>query len=215
MNIAMDTAAPRPPEPQRISEVLASLAAGDEADRIALGDLTSMLGDRAFGVMILLLALPNGVPGPVIPGFSLIFGLPMVLLALQMLFGRRTPWMPRRMQRWSFRRGRLSGLLRRAAPAVERLELYFRPRYPRLTTALAERIVGLLLIVFALILSLPIPFGNVPVAWAICIVAMGIMERDGLSLVIGALISIAAVVWNVFLVTAGITALQLLFDKLF
>ena len=198
----------------RISEVLAGLAEGGE-ERVTLGELTGRLSDRAFGVLVLLLALPNGIPGPVIPGFSLIFGLPMALLALQMVFGRRTPWLPGPVQRLGFQRRKLAGFLRRAAPSVKRLEHYFQPRYPKLTAAYAERIIGLLLILFALILSLPIPFGNVPVAWAICIVAMGIMERDGLALVVGAIVSLLAVAWNLFLVTAGFTAIELLVDKLF
>ena len=38
---------------------------------------------------------------------------------------------------------------------------------------------GLVCFVLSVILALPIPLGNIPPALAICLMALGILERDG------------------------------------
>ena len=65
-----------------------------------------------------------------------------------------------------------------------------------LLSPLATRLTGALCVVLALILLLPIPFGNMPTALAISMLALGMLQRDGAWIVAGiatALASIAVV----------------------
>jgi hypothetical protein len=70
-------------------------------------------------------------------------------------------------------------LVRRAAPWLARAESLARPRAAALTGPVMRRVVGAVSFVLAVILTLPIPFGNIPPAVAICLMALGILEGDG------------------------------------
>jgi hypothetical protein len=61
----------------------------------------------------------------------------------------------------------------------------------------------LALVALSVVLALPIPFGNTPVALSIIIIALGLLEGDGVALLVGVCAGIAAAAWNVGLVVAG------------
>ncbi|MBY6263508.1 exopolysaccharide biosynthesis protein [Azospirillum sp. 412522] len=144
--------------------------------RISLGEIMDALGDRAFGALLLILSIPNVLP---VPGLSTATGVPMILLGAQMAAGRHGPWLPRRMLAAGFDRKAFLGVIRRAKPWAERVERHLRPRLPAMAGPAAERLLGLAVVVLAGILSLPIVFGNQPPAFAIALIALGLMESDG------------------------------------
>lgn len=156
--------------------VLSSIPLGETSSRISLGEIMDALGDRAFGALLLILSIPNVLP---VPGLSTATGVPMILLGAQMALGRHGPWLPRRMLAASFDRKAFLGVIRRAKPWVERVERHLRPRMPALAGPTAERLLGLAVVILAGILSLPIVFGNQPPAFAIALIALGLMESDG------------------------------------
>lgn len=184
---------------------LRRLAQRDEGDRLTVGDLLDTLGDQGFGLMILLLALPNAVPGPLIPGFSLPFALGIAALGLQLAMGFHAPLLPRFLKRLSMRQERFRRFVKRIEPMLLKFELWVRPRASALTSGPGERLVGVALIALALVMALPVPFGNVPVAFSIMVVALGLLEGDGTALVVGIAGGIAAVLWNGVVVFAGAT----------
>ncbi|HKH29284.1 MAG TPA: exopolysaccharide biosynthesis protein, partial [Sphingomicrobium sp.] len=81
----------RGPRGQRLSAVLRRLAEQVE-DRIRIAELTRSFGDRAYGALLLVFAIPNLVPLP--PGSSTILGLPLILVAAQLALGRTSLWLP-------------------------------------------------------------------------------------------------------------------------
>ncbi|MFP5517807.1 MAG: exopolysaccharide biosynthesis protein [Alphaproteobacteria bacterium] len=144
--------------------------------RISLGEVMDTLGDRAFGALLPILSIPNVLP---VPGLSTATGVPMILIGAQMAVGRNGPWLPRRMLVVTFDRKAFLGVIQRAKPWAERLERHLRPRLPVLAGPSAERFVGLAVMVLAGVLALPIVFGNQPPAFAIALIALGLMESDG------------------------------------
>ncbi|HEY0836567.1 MAG TPA: exopolysaccharide biosynthesis protein [Azospirillum sp.] len=187
---------------RRASELLEDFLAHDHGERIALGDLVRILGDRAFGAMILLLAIPNVLP---VPGLSTITGLPIALVAAQMALGRNEPWLPRRVAAAGVEREAFLRVVRRAHPHVARIERrLLTPRLPALTTPDAERLLGVAILVLALVLALPIVFGNQPPAFAMALIALGLIEKDGAFVIAGlaagvlAIGVVAAVVFGLF-----------------
>jgi hypothetical protein len=189
---------------ERVSQRLTALAADAAVERISVGDMVEALGDRGFGLLLLLLTLPNAVPVPG-PGLSAVLALPAALLAAQMAVGLSRPRLPRRLRCWSFSRARVAGVLAYARPMLERLEAVMRPRRPMA----GDRLTGAICLVLALVLALPIPLGNAPVAWALILVALGAVERDGVATAVGMAAGAAAVAWNVLLVFAGHEAFTL------
>lgn len=183
-----------------MSQILPRLADG-EGERLTVAELVGRMQDRAHTALLVLFALPNTLPS--IPGTSAITGVPLVYLSLQLALGRK-PWLPTFITERSLSRQALSTLLERVQPWMERGERYLHPRLGRLTTVTAQKAVGVLMVLLALAVLLPIPFGNMLPSLAIIFFAIGLMEKDGVW-IIGGLVTMtigitlfSTVLWGLF-----------------
>lgn len=166
--------APPASERRRMSGLLRSLASDWPAPRLTLGDLEGALGDRSFGVLLLVFCLPA-----LVPGIATVATVPLVLLGLQLALGHETPWMPGFVRRRSMAKRDFARIVRRVAPLVERLERFMRPRASALVAPAGERLIGAVCALLALLLPVPLPFGNAIVVLPIMVLALGLIERDG------------------------------------
>lgn len=182
-----------------LSELLSQIAQDESRERVSIGDLLAMAGDRAFGALIFVFALPNIVPTP--PGTSAILGLPLIILSFQLLYGRATPWLPKAIALRSIAREDLAAVVHRAVPVLKRFERVLKPRLSWLVTSVAERLLALLLLILAVILFLPIPLGNMLPAAAMCVIALALIEHDGLAALLGVVIGAASmlIIWGALL----------------
>lgn len=165
-----------------LSVVLFTLANDPGRERISVGDLLEALGDRALGALMFIFAVPNILPVP--PGTSAVLGTPLVFLAAQMTFGRR-PWLPALVAKRSLSREDFAALVGRVIPWLVKAEKLLRPRMTALASPPVEYAVGLVCLLLALLLALPIPLGNMLPALAISVLALGMLERDGYWIVAG------------------------------
>lgn len=165
---------------RRTSDILRDIMAMEPTGTMSVRELTLMLGDRAFALAILIFALPNSIPLPGIPGFSTVTGLPILFIALQMIAGRDTIWLPDKVADKRFSRQSLTRILQKCLPAVVWVEKFLSPRLSWVCSPLGERITGLAFLVMALILSLPMPGGNFLPGLSMALLALGLLERDGL-----------------------------------
>lgn len=172
-----------------LSAMLRALAEDDGRDRIAVADLLDALGDRAIAALLFVFALPNVLPVP--PGTSAVLGAPLLFLAAQMAFNMRA-WLPRVIASRSLARRDFANMIERVAPWLERAEKLMKPRLTPLAIGAMESVVGAVCLLMSLVLFLPIPLGNMLPALAICLLAMGILERDGLWVLAGLAAAIAA-----------------------
>lgn len=188
-----------------LSAMLQAIARDDSRERIAVADLLAELGDRALAALLFVFAVPNVLPVP--PGTSAVLGAPLVFLAAQLAFGRR-PWLPALIARRTMTRDDFATLVRRIGPWLARAERLLRPRAERLALPPMEYLVGLVCLLLAVVLVLPVPLGNMLPALAISLLALGILERDGAWIVAGMTVAIVsvAVVWGVVfaMVKAGV-----------
>jgi hypothetical protein len=174
-----------------LSEVLRALSEDSGRTRISIGDLLTALGDRALGALLFIFAAPNILPTP--PGTSAILGAPLMFLALQLSFGRK-PWLPALITQRSMLREDFQALIRRIAPWLAKAEKLLRPRLSMLSEPPMEYVLGFICLLLALILMLPIPLGNMLPALAISLMALGVLERDGLWVLAGLIVSVVATV---------------------
>lgn len=183
-----------------LSQLLRQLADDTTRERIAVGDLLNALGDRATGALLFIFAFPNILPVP--PGTSAILGAPLVFLAAQLTFGMR-PWLPGIISERSMSRTDFHGMMRRVVPWLERAEKLLRPRISVLALPPCEYMIGLVCLLLALVLVLPIPLGNMLPALSISLLALGLLERDGYAIasgIIAATVSavvVSGVIWGV------------------
>ncbi|GAB4069644.1 exopolysaccharide biosynthesis protein [Ancylobacter sonchi] len=199
-------------EATRLSDVLVSIASDETRERIAIGDLLTAMQERAFGPLMLVFALPNVLPTP--PGTSTVLGAPLIFLTAQLAFGL-SPWLPPLISRRSIARKDFAAFVGKAVPWLAKAENLLRPRFGFLAHPPAEYVVGVVSLILAVVLVLPIPLGNMLPALAICVMALGILERDGIWVMAGIVIAIASlgvvsgVVWG--FVEAGLYLLKSFF----
>ena len=194
-----------------LSDLLHGMAQQAGRERISVRDLIDALGDRALGALLFLFAFPNVLPMP--PGTSAVLGAPLVFLAAQLMVGRG-PWLPRLLASRSMSQADFAALVRRIAPWLKRGERMLRPRFSWLARPPAEFALGAVCLVLALVLVLPVPLGNVLPAVAISLLALAIVERDGLWVLAGlavALVSAGVVSGVIF---AAVKVAMLLAERL-
>lgn len=186
---------------RRASALLLDLARAWPAERISIGDLLTALGDRGYGLIMLALALPNLIPVP-IPGLSGILGTPIIILALMMLLGYPEPVLPRVLRDRSFPRAGLEAVMLRAEPWLARLERVTRAGTLRLPNRAVEVPAALLLAFNAVLLALPIPFGNPAPALAIVLTSVALIEADRRMFLIAIVVMLLAIAIDVAIVLA-------------
>lgn len=193
------------PSTLRTSEVFLALKTVGEGDRISLTQLTETLGDRAFGLLVLIFALPNIIP--MIPGVSTVSGVVIGLVGLQMMVGRHAPWLPSAIGDRSLPRAQLAAMVDRTIGWVAKLERVARPRWTFLTRGLGHVALGAMFVLLGGILALPLSWiGNFPPGVALVVLSVGLLEEDGMLVAAGHAIGIVATVLVVALVVALVAA---------
>ncbi|QIB36364.1 exopolysaccharide biosynthesis protein [Ancylobacter pratisalsi] len=158
--------------------MLSAIVTAHSAERIGVGEVVHALRNRAFGLSLLLLGLPNCLPMP--PGIPVICGVLLSFVGVQMMLGRDELWLPRWLASRTFSRSLLEKIINGALKWIRRFEGYSRPRLIYFSSASARLVLGGMVLVLGLLLLLPIPiFGNLPPGIAVCILGLGLVERDG------------------------------------
>ena len=111
------------------------------------------------------------------PPIPLVCGLVLAFVALQMLLGRKTPWLPRALLVRSIGKPELNRAVERALPPLVWLERFSRPRLTMLGSPYAVPVLGLVILILALGLIVAAPFiGQIPLGLAVCLVGLGLVE---------------------------------------
>jgi hypothetical protein len=176
----------RKDKPPRLSTILRLLAESDKPS-YTVAALIDVFQDRTFGALMLIFALLNLIPLP--PGSSFILGAPLVVLAAQVTMGFRKIWLPQRVLQIPVKTSDLGRMTKRAAPYLRSIERLLRPRLTMFFTGAGDRIIGLICLVLAILLFLPIPFANMLPALAIGFFSLALIERDGIAALVGLLVA--------------------------
>jgi hypothetical protein len=179
------------PEAFSVADALGAALDRAETDALPLGGILDAFGERAFGLMLILLSLPNCLLAP--PVVATVTAGPIGFLGVQMLAGRRRPWLPDAMRRWSLPVPALRRVLAAAGRRLRRVEAFGRPRAPAAIGPAAERLAGLFALLAALIVLLPVPGTNVLPAFSLVLLSLGLMRRDGALYLLGLGLGIAGV----------------------
>ena len=155
-----------------------------EAGSVTLDELMSAMGRSSIAFAILILSLPalTPIPGP----FGLVFGSCLAIISLQIIAGFRRIWLPQFLGRRQVSGGTIELMVRYTAPLVARVETLLRKnRLRRFAGPRAQAFLGLPVLLLAIAVALPIPFGNMLPVAALVMIALGLMERDGLVTILG------------------------------
>jgi hypothetical protein len=173
------------------SVVLMRLLDDAPTDRVSLAWLISRLGERSFGLLVLIVAFLG-----LAPAVAMLAMLLLPFPAIQMILGHEGPSLPNFFSMRSIPTRHLSRLAVWSIPLLRRLEVFIHPRWPTPFQA-TKRLVGLTILLLAVTLIAPFPFNIIPTL-VIMLISFAYLEEDGILLCI----SIVAAILS-FLITAG------------
>ncbi len=158
-------------------------------EQVNVRDLLALAGERTFGFGFVVLALPSALPLPA-PGYSIPFGVGILLLSLQLVAGRSSVWLPAFVGNRQLQCEQMRRWLRKGIPWLERIEKLSRPRWASLgDTRLSGLASGLWISLMAIFMLIPIPGTNTLPAIAIFVTGFGLSEKDGLITLLGWILS--------------------------
>jgi len=185
---------------QKLSVEMAALQQRYADKPVLLGELIVELKGRAYSLLVIFLALPFTTPIP-LPGLSTPFGLAIAIIALRLCLGQE-PWLPQKLREKEIPAGFFGKVFSIATRIIRFLEKMMKPRWTVFfSTGLVIRLHSFLMFIAALVLllPLPIPFTNSFPAWAIILIAGGLLERDGLAVLWGYVVFALGTLYFIFL----------------
>jgi hypothetical protein len=196
----------------KMSEQLNSLIQGKgESELLSLYEVNHFLHEKGFALLLILFSFPMAIPLPYPPGFTTILGLPLIFYGLQMLLGRVDPWLPKFIGTKTIKISHLRFAIEKSQKFFCYIEKFSKPRLLALTSPRGEKVVGFFVLICAITIALPIWFGNAIPSLGIFVMSLGVLNRDGLAVILGVIISIIGVsiasfvvIWGVKFVKAAI-----------
>ena len=169
-----------------LSHMLTGLIDEIHGDTITLRELLERSGRQGMLLICALSTLPFLIPVS-IPGVSTVFGAAIVLLA-SALFLNRLPWLPQRILNKPLDAHKLVPVLRKGAGLVSKIDRWVKERWLHLTSATMLRLNSAAVVFGGLLLMAPlgpIPFSNTAPAVGILLLTIGLLQRDGLLVLLG------------------------------
>ena len=176
-------------------DILDTLAGHADEGRVTVGRVREELGDKGLGALLFLPAILEISPIGGVPGVPTVLATIIVIVAAQVLMGRRSLWLPDLLERRSVSGETLKGAvdwLRRPARFIDR---HFHDRMRWLTTPPLDRVVALACL--ALACSVPplelFPFAStIPMA-GIALLGLALLFDDGLLVLAGLALALGTI----------------------
>ncbi|MBW4454579.1 MAG: exopolysaccharide biosynthesis protein [Nostoc indistinguendum CM1-VF10] len=157
----------------------------DRPSKVTLAEILLLAKERIFGFLLVILSLPSALPVPA-PGYSTPFGILIFLLAIQLIVGAKTPWLPKRMMNHSMQLTTVQKFLKAGIPWLKRIEAIARPRLGYICTTLPGRVtIGIVIALMAISMMIPIPGTNTLPAMGVFVTSFGLSEDDGAISLVG------------------------------
>lgn len=147
-------------------------------DKLQMQQLLDQVKEKGFGVLLALLSLPSALPIPA-AGYSVPFGVILVVLSVQMISGRKVPYAPNWMGNRSIGKDFATKMISGADWFLKKTEWLIRPRMQWINSRGGRVFMGVLTLFMAILMLIPIPLTNTAPAMVIFLIGVGLSEKDG------------------------------------
>ncbi len=175
--------------------------------QISVKTLLQAHSEEVLGTMLLLVSIPGLLPSTGIP-FGSLFSPAMFIVGLAWFAGKKTVKLPNKINDYDLNTDTARNILLKMAKAYEYAERLCKPRQSHLTKGFPLRVIGFMVMINAIIVFLPIPFGNTLPAFANIVMALGVLFRDGLTVLLGHLLTLSSLVIGSILGVMAFWAVQ-------
>ena len=162
--------------------------------QVTLADVLTIGGERIFGFVFALLGLILALPFP-IPGHAIPIGFIILVLAVQLAFGAKSPWMPKGIVNKPIALDTVRDVMKKGIPWLMRIEVISRPRLTYICTSVTGRIViGIALTIMAIFIMVPLPGLNTIAGVGVLITGFGLLDDDGAICIAGLVVCLIAAI---------------------
>lgn len=172
------------------SRILESLVSG-EHDVSTVGKIAAIVANRSLSSLLAFFAALNLIPLP--PGTTVVLGIPIVLIACQLILVQRKIWLPRFIAERPVKPETLAKVVDFAMPWTLRIERFLKPRLWPFWRHRGDIFTGIAGLLLGIVVIIPIPLGNGPPAFAVFILGLANSQKDGLWLAFGVLAGLFSV----------------------
>lgn len=163
----------------KLSERLEALLQESSQRAFSIGEMLDSFGNQGFGIFCLFLSMPSALPIPA-PGYSTPFGLALCFLGIQMLLAKEIPWVPEKARSIKLNARFVNRMLKGAIGFLKKIECFICPRLSFLCGSKGAVLMGGLIVFMGTLMVFPIPLTNTLPAAVIFLIAIGLIESDGL-----------------------------------
>lgn len=165
---------------------------------LSIAEILHILSGKGRLLILLFLSLPFCQPIQ-IPGLSMPFGFAIALIGLRAAFGKGV-WLPQKLLLKKVPSHTIEKVTDKALTLTRKIKPWIHPRLDWLCHfPFMEKANGLIIFIlgFFLAMPLPIPLSNLTAAWSIFLIALGILEDDGVFVLIGYAVSLLTIAFFV------------------
>jgi hypothetical protein len=187
-----------------ISATLEKIGNKSAKGKTKISELLEDFHENGLLLALILFSLPIAVPLPYPPGFTTVLGTPLIILAVQMLRGYKRVQLPKKINDYQIKNSTLIMMSNKVVPTLKIIERYIKPRFGFAKSVYCEQFVGFVSLIASISIALPLPFTNAIPALGIAIMALGLLNRDGLVIIAGFLTSFIGLVIALAAVLASV-----------
>ena len=177
---------------ESISKLLNNLVDDEDSGKVSVGEIIDRFEDRGFGPLLLIPSLIALLPTGAIPGVPSVCGITLFLICIQVAVGRQSPWLPHKLTKQNISSDKLENAIDKAEPQIKRVEKLLRPRFTQVSQSPMKNIIAGYCAIAALCM-IPLealPFAVAVPAFALCITAVGMTNRDGVFIGVGSVMQL-------------------------
>lgn len=166
-----------------MTEVMEGLVNNSQSDSVTIKDLLVAFESKGFGFIIMIFAIGSMIPLP--PPVPTIISIPLLIFASQMMLGYDAPRINKKLESFSIERRNLVFIISKSSPYIRKIEVLLKRRFTFMFSPIMKRVIGFFILLFALFIFLPIPLSNFIPALGIAIISLGMIQEDGVVILIG------------------------------
>ncbi len=198
-----------------VSEILEKVGQKQKGGKTKISELMEDFHENGILLAVIFFSLPVAIPLPYPPGFTTVMGIPLMILSIQMLLGNKKVSLPQKINDYELKNSTLRAISDKVVPRLVSVEKYVKPRFSFAKSVYCEQFIGFISLLAAFSVALPIPLTNAIPALGIAVMALGLLNRDGLVIIVGFFITVIGLLVAIGAVLASWVAIKYIFHSIF
>ena len=198
-----------------VSEILKKVGQKQKGGKTKISELMEDFHENGILLAMIFFSLPVAIPLPYPPGFTTVMGIPLMILSIQMLLGNKKVSLPQKINDYELKNSTLKAISDKVVPRLISVEKYVKPRFSFAKSVYCEQFIGFIGLLAAFSIALPIPLTNSIPALGIAVMALGLLNRDGLVIIVGFFITVIGLLIAIGAVMASWIGIKYIFHFIF